>query len=172
MNFKALCNLILENEHQSVEVIPDNELRKYIGLNFFDDKKETELCFKYLKEAGYDKQGVFLAYMPERDKRPLPITNKSLNLSPDEFYFVFVPANFDREERKKFKHGFKVFLQNKDFYNKKNNNVHMANFYSTAAFIPLQTFIGMGGFIKYDPMSKYNLDDETKETWKDVITAL
>ena len=48
----------------------------------------------------------------------------------------------------------------------------MINYYSTAAFIPMGDWKGFGGFMVYDSMHKYDIDDETKEDWKDIITNL
>jgi len=161
MRFNSLYSLIIEKE-ESENIVPEDELKNYVYLHFFDDIEETKLCYQYLKFSGYDKKGCFIAYIPEEGQRLYPV--KSKNRSPEIFYFVLVPTTFNREQRKEFKLRFAKFLKSKNFSN--------WNWYLTLAFTPGTKLVGGGGVLKYDPMNIYNVDTETKETWRGVIDNL
>lgn len=161
MNFETLYSLLLETQYQPGEVIPQEDYKNYNSISFFNDKQEADLCYNFLRASGYDKKGAFVAYKPPEGKRPFSVTQK--NISEDEFYFLFVPKTFDAEERKKLKFQFRDYLKQRNFPG--------WQMYNTLAFQSSRQN-GRGGVLKYNPASKYNLDNETKETWRDVITTL
>jgi len=161
MKFNSLYSLIMEKEEGS-GLIPEDELKNYIYLHFFDDIEEAKLCYKYLKFSGYDKKGCFIAYLPEKSERVLPITKK--NVSEDIFYIVLVPVLYNPKERKEFKLRFAKFLKSKNF--------PQWNLYLAFAFNLGKALSGLGGVLKYDPLDEYNVDSETKETWRGVLDTL
>lgn len=162
MKFETLYNLILENNYKFEKLIPEEDIKNYNMISFFDDKKEANLCYKFLHTSGYDKEGAFVAHMLEKNKRPLPIIKK--NISDDEFYFLFIPKTFNEKERKKLKLLFRDFLKQHNFFH--------WSMYNTIAFAGAKGLEGCGGIFKYDPMNEYSLDQKTKEDWVDIVTNL
>jgi hypothetical protein len=147
MNFNKLYNILFE--HSKQDVLTHETLVRYYYYHIGPNEKDAKAIDKYLKRNNIDRRWAMV------------VTDTGLDAVPEKDYYFFLIAK----------------VMNKGERAKQMKNI--VKLVSADAGLRITQYgeypaedIESGSQYEYNYMAKYNLDDETKETWKDVLPEL
>lgn len=145
MLFENLYNLI--NEHNKAEAISFEDLAKYYYYHIGAQDRNASAINNYLKDNNISNRYAMVVIDVDEERFT-------------DYYYLLVSKVMARAKRSKLVKEVKTLVGPMA--------QHMLTQYKGE---PAENIYNGHQYI-FDPMDKYDLDDETKETWKDIITNL
>jgi hypothetical protein len=168
MNFNKLYNnLLLEYSTETSHIYSDNELSMYGLHTLDDDKKLAHAAYNFLKKTQWGLRGCKVVVRPVPLLQKIPKNARISTATVEPFrplYYVLYPLEFKYED-------FKMFA--KDLGRALTPYHYEPMEFSIATRYPARMNLkDMGGITDYDPLDEYNVDKETKDSWKGVLDEI
>jgi hypothetical protein len=168
MNFNKLYNnLLLEYSAETSHIYSDGELSMYGLHTLDDDKKLAHAAYNFIKKSQWFLRGCRVVVRPVPLLQKIPKGARISTATVEPFrplYYVLYPSDFDYEEFKKFA---------KELGHALTPYHYEPMEFSTAIRYPAHMNLkDMGGITDYDLLGEYNVDKETKDSWKGVLDEL
>jgi hypothetical protein len=168
MNFNKLYNnLLLEYSAETSHIYSDNELSMYGLHTLNEDKKLAHAAYNFIKKSQWGLRGCKVVVRPVPLLQKIPKGARISTATVEPFrplYYVLYPLEFEYED-------FKMFA--KELGEALSPHHYEPIEFSTMTRYPARMNLqDMGGITDYDPLGEYNVDKETKDSWKGILDEI
>jgi hypothetical protein len=161
---KIFKNLIVEYSADKNHIYTKQELSNYALFILEDNKKLAQKAYDYLNKSEWSKKGCRVVVRPVPTLEEIPTSSyqrMATSLPLRQLYYILYPINFGLDDIKKIASDLDKHLIN-----------GQRQFSISVQYPAVKNIADIGGITDYDPLDEYNLDDETKQAWGDVISEL